>query len=429
MSPAGNTESLYGVINAGCDAVYLGGRNFGARAYAGNFTDEELKEAIRLCRIFGKKLYLTVNTLVKEAEFSDLYDFLKPLSDLPPDGLIVQDAGVIRFLNREFPSIPIHASTQLSVTGVYAAKLLKEFGVTRIVPARELSLEEILKIRNGAGVEVEVFIHGAMCYSYSGRCLLSSSYGSRSGNRGRCSQPCRLPYRTEKDGYKKERYLLSMKDLYTLELIPELVRAGIDSFKIEGRMKKAEYAAGVTAVYRKYIDRVKEGSFAGIDGEDEELLRTLYVRSALSDGYFHRRNGGEMISKELPGYLGASEETLTKIRENYLKSRPKLPVSAMIRLRSGEPCSLTLTLGEKDKRTIEATVFGERVMEAMNAPLSEEKIREKIEKSGDSCFAVKGFRAEIEGNVFLPVKALNDLRRNALSKLAKEVVKCHTVSM
>ncbi len=252
LSPAGGYKTMVGAFNAGATAVYLGGSKFGARAYAENFDRDEVLDAIVYAHLHGKKIYMTVNTLVKEAEFSQLYDFMLPYAEKKLDGVIVQDYGAARLIRQEFPDIELHASTQQTVTGVYGARLLKERGYTRVVPARELSLEEMRAIREKADIEVEAFIHGAMCYCYSGACLFSSVVGGRSGNRGRCAQPCRLPYRMDVNG--KEIYPLSLKDMNTVALIPELIEAGIDSFKIEGRMKKPEYSAGVTALYRKYID-------------------------------------------------------------------------------------------------------------------------------------------------------------------------------
>lgn len=254
LSPAGNYESFLGAINAGADAVYLGGTKFGARAYADNFTEEEICKAIFYAHLFQKKVYLTVNTLMKNPEMDELYDYLSPFYEAGLDGVIVQDLGVFMFIREHFPHLALHVSTQMTITGVNGAKLLKELGAERIVPARELSLEEIIKMKQETGLEIETFIHGAMCYCYSGQCLFSSILGGRSGNRGRCAGPCRLPYQIGTDKKNDVEYPLSLKDMCTLEILPDLIEAGIDSFKIEGRMKKPEYAAGVTSIYRKYID-------------------------------------------------------------------------------------------------------------------------------------------------------------------------------
>ena len=299
LSPAGNFDALKGAINAGADAVYLGGKSYGARAYADNFTADEICEGIHYAHVFGRKIYLTVNTLIKEKELDDLYHFMLPFYEKGLDGVIVQDMGVLRFLRHYFPGLLLHASTQMTITGPEGAALLKEEGISRIVPARELSLDELISLKQRTGVEIEAFIHGAMCYCYSGQCLFSSLLGGRSGNRGRCAQPCRLPYQVQAKSPRghalktslvqsegQSCYPLSMKDMCTIDLLPKLIEAGIDSFKIEGRMKDPAYAAGVTAVYRKYIDRyyqVKENF--QVSKEDQKLLASLYIRSETEDGY------------------------------------------------------------------------------------------------------------------------------------------------
>ena len=255
LAPAGNYESFLGAICAGADAVYLGGEKFGARAYADNFSEEEICRAVSYAHVFGRKVYLTVNTLMKESELEELIPYLEPFYLAGLDGVIVQDIGALLAIKEAFPGLELHASTQMSITGSYGAGMLKELGVVRVVPARELSLSEIESLGRETGLEIEAFIHGAMCYCYSGQCLFSSILGGRSGNRGRCAQPCRLPYRIGGDGKPgTEQYPLSLKDMCTISFLPKLIEAGISSFKIEGRMKKPEYAAGVTAIYRKYID-------------------------------------------------------------------------------------------------------------------------------------------------------------------------------
>ena len=241
LAPAGEPESFYGAINAGADAVYLAGDQYGARAYARNFTQEELISCLRYAHLFGKRIYLTVNTLMKEKELEDLPSYIRPFVEEGFDGVIVQDLGAISLLHEIYPALPLHASTQMSVTGTNGANLLKEMGVVRIVPARELSLEEIANLKKESQLEIECFIHGAMCYCYSGQCLFSSILGGRSGNRGKCAQPCRLPYRMVIDGKPgKECYPLSLKDMCTIEILPKILEAGVDSLKIEGRMKKPE---------------------------------------------------------------------------------------------------------------------------------------------------------------------------------------------
>ncbi|MGI6021018.1 MAG: peptidase U32 family protein, partial [Lachnospiraceae bacterium] len=283
LSPAGSFEGLKAVINAGADAVYLGGKKFGARAYAENFDENSLIEAIRYAHIFGVAVHMTVNTVLKEDEAEELISFLKPYYEAGLDAVIVQDLGAVEVIRKNFPELQIHLSTQLSVCGPETVNALKEKGISRVVVSRELSLEEISSIRESTGAEIETFIHGALCYCYSGRCLFSSFLGGRSGNRGRCAQPCRLEY----DAYyndiringKKEKYLLSPKDICTLDILPELIKSGIASFKIEGRMKKPEYAAGVTSIYRKYIDLFyRDPDNYRVDENDKKFLYDLFNR-------------------------------------------------------------------------------------------------------------------------------------------------------
>ena len=268
LAPAGSKESFYAGIRAGADAVYMAYEKFGARAYAGNFGPDDLTECIEFAHLYGKKVYLTVNTLVKEKEFAELEEFASSGIPSMSDGLIIQDLGVASFFREKFPLIPLHASTQMSVTGPKGAGFLKDRGFSRIVPARELSFEEIRDIYDETGMEIECFIHGAMCYSFSGQCLFSSVLGGRSGNRGRCAQPCRLSYRIAGSPKDTETYPLSLKDMCTLEILPEILDAGVCSLKVEGRMKPAEYVSGVISIYRKYLDLYLSENEYRIEKED-----------------------------------------------------------------------------------------------------------------------------------------------------------------
>ena len=311
LAPAGSMEALKAALSAGADAVYIGGSAFGARAYAKNPDAEELSEAIEYVHLRGKRLYLTVNTLLKEREFGALYRFLAPYYAQGLDAAIVQDVGVLRFLAREFPALSLHASTQMTFTGAKGFTVLEGYPVTRLVPARELSLEELRETCATCGREVEVFVHGALCYCYSGQCLMSSLLGGRSGNRGRCAQPCRMEYESAERGKK---YWLSPKDLCGLALLPELIRAGAASFKIEGRMKRPEYVAAVTAAYRKYTDLYssfgEEGYQAylrehpGLLEEEAVRLADVYTRGGFSSGCFVCHNSAGLMSVNRPGHFG-----------------------------------------------------------------------------------------------------------------------------
>lgn len=416
LAPAGNFDGLKGAIKAGADAVYLGGRLFGARAYADNFSEEEICDAIHMAHVFGKKIYLTVNTLVKEKELDGIYDFLLPFYEKGLDGVIVQDLGVLKYIREHFPGLELHASTQMSLSGSRGTEMMKEAGVSRIVPARELSLAEIRKIHEKTGIEIEAFIHGAMCYCYSGQCLLSSVLGGRSGNRGRCAQPCRLPYSV--DG-EKECYPLSMRDMCTLDLLPELIEAGIASFKIEGRMKKPVYTAGVTAIYRKYIDLYyADKEKYHVEEEDRKRLNALYIRSQVGEGYYHKHNGRDMLTITSPAYSGTREDLLDEIEKTYIEGHMQIPVLAQIFLEPEQPAVLLLQTGEHS-----ISCEGDMVQHALKQPLTAEKIEEQIKKSGNSLLEITQVSVHMNREVFVPVRALNELRRNAVARMEQELAK------
>lgn len=266
---------------------------------------------------------MTVNTLMKEQELHELYDYLLPYYRQGLDAVIVQDMGTFRFIRENFPGLPIHASTQMTITGAYGAGILNDLGADRVVTARELSLKEIAKIHDQVDVEIESFVHGALCYCYSGQCLFSSLIGGRSGNRGRCAQTCRLPYEVKREGQVlsggDDRYCLSLKDLSTLDIIPDLIEAGVYSMKIEGRMKSPRYTAGVVSIYRKYVDLYLAKGRKGyqVEGQDKKMLLDLFDRGGQTDGYYTRQNGRDMVVwKEKPAFREGNQPcsiTLIKI--------------------------------------------------------------------------------------------------------------------
>ena len=407
LSPAGNMECLFEAVSAGADAVYAGVEKYGARAYADNFTADSFIKALKYVHLFDKKLYLTLNTLIKEKEFTGLFDLIKPLYEAGLDGIIVQDMGVVSFVRRTFPELPVHASTQMSVNTPFGVKLLQKAGVERVVLSRELSLKEIRRIREETGMELECFIHGAMCYSYSGQCLMSSFYGGRSGNRGRCAGPCRLAY-TEPSG--KESHILCMKDLCTVDILDRLFEAGITSFKIEGRMKSPAYVAGVTRIYRKYMDILLSGTGNyRVDPKDRQELLSLYSREGVNTGYYERRNSLSMIAKDRPGYRREDKEGKTC-------GMKKKMISARCVIKTDDPVTLYLRS--------EGTAICEKgitVVKARNRALSEEDIRKQVMKTGDSFFEIKDLVTETDGDSFVPVSALNDVRRRALDSLLEKL--------
>lgn len=321
LAPAGSYETMLVAFNAGADAVYVGGQKFGARAFAGNFNEEELVRAINYAHMFDKKLYLTVNTLIKEEEFSQLYDYIKPYYEAGLDAVIVQDIGVLKFIAGNFTDLPIHCSTQMTITGEEFGKVLAENkSVTRIVTPRELNLAEIKKMYTVTGLEIESFVHGALCYCYSGQCLLSSIIGARSGNRGRCAQPCRLTF-SNAEQKVDNKHLLSPKDLCTLEILPEIIETGVYSLKIEGRMKKPEYVASVVAIYRKYIDRYLKNGKKNYKAaqEDIDTLKDIYNRGGFTDGFYKRQNGSEMMTINRPNHCGVKVGNVLDINQNIIK--------------------------------------------------------------------------------------------------------------
>lgn len=402
LAPAGNLEILKGVIESGADAVYVGGSMFGARAYANNFTEEELLEAIDFAHLRGVKVYLTVNTLIKNSEFSKLYDYLLVYYKRGLDAVIVQDIGVVKAIHEYFPSMEIHTSTQMTVTGADGVRFLSQFGVTRVVMAREVSLAEMKRIHEETGMELEAFVHGALCYSYSGQCLFSSILGGRSGNRGRCAQPCRLPYTVEG---KKDEYILSLKDMCGIKALDKLHDAGVYSLKIEGRMKQLEYACGVVKYYRSYID-----SMNPVTDADYDRIKALGNRCGFTDRYYFDHNGSDMVTYVKPNFVSNAEEPSPEKR--------KLSIEGELVLREGEPGSLTVKRGDV---TYKASI--EPVSAALKAPLDKKAAIDRINKTGDTDFEFSHIKAQIGENVFVPNGALNKLRRDAISGLCDKLLK------
>lgn len=416
LSPAGNFEAFIGAVNAGADAVYIGGSRFGARAYADNFSDEEITKAIEYAHLYNVKVYLTVNTLIKEREWDECISYIKKFYNSGLDACIVQDLGLISVFSECFPNMECHVSTQGFSTGLNSVLFYKRFGAERVVLARELSLDEIVTIKNNTDVELETFIHGAMCYSYSGECLFSSCLGGRSGNRGRCAGPCRLPYKFEG---KKEQYFLSMKDQCTLKDLPRIISAGIDSLKIEGRMKKPEYTAFVTHIYRKYIDLYNNNpDNFHVDSTDFEKLKHIYLRSEIGNGYYFKQNGKEMLTFDCPAYSGNDEAVMEFARNEFLSGYRRLPVNAFFSSFHGSPVSLTLTC-----KDCSVCVVGNEPQKSHNSPITAESIEKQISKLGDSYFFLSDFLFEMDEDCFIPVSELNDLRRRAVAELTKELTK------
>ena len=485
LSPAGSYECLKAAIAAGADAAYVGGTRFGARAYADNFSEEQLLEAIDYVHLHGKKIYLTVNTLLKERELSEeLYDYLLPYYRQGLDAVIVQDIGVLQFIKSAFPDLPIHASTQMTITNRLGAEFLEKLGVERVVTSREMQLPEVEEIARHTNLEIESFVHGALCYSYSGQCLYSSLLGGRSGNRGQCAQPCRLPYKME--GHKKNQYLLSLKDMCTVDMIPAFIQAGIHSFKIEGRMKKPEYVALVTSIYRKYVDLYMEKGEKGffVTQEDKNKLLDIYNRGGFHSGYYQTKNGKNMLCLERPNHAGVPALSVCNAQGRKVTSKALIAMNKgdVIELPNGENHTLAndvsigskidfitqqkqvfdknhilyrtrnegllqdirmsiigyeskervsgqliLSVGNNIKLTLQykhyvIEVSGEKAEKALNQPMDVARIEKQMRKTGNTPFEFEKLEIELHGEVFLPMQALNELRRKAFATLEQEIL-------
>lgn len=422
LAPAGSLKTLKAVIHAGADAVYLGGSMFGARAYANNFNEEELLEAIRFGHIHGRKIILAVNTLLKEYELGQLYDYLHPYYEAGLDAVIVQDMGVMEFVKTHFPNLPIHTSTQMTITNVEGARLLKEQGVERVVTAREMSLEEIQRIHDEVGVELESFIHGALCYCYSGQCLFSSIIGGRSGNRGRCAQPCRLSYEVLQGEKSLTGHhatpILSLKDMCTLPFLYELADHGVYSFKIEGRMKTPEYAAGVVSIYRKYMDSYLDGSRIPVEKKDIRALLELGNRGGFTNGYYYHHNDSDMLSGESASHNKSEGVLQDNIRREYVETELKEKIKGKLILNKECPAKIEVQYGK-----IKVSYQGDMVLVAQNRPLTKEVVTEKITKTGNTPFVFEKLEVTMDDDIFMPVNQLNQLRRGALEALEEALLK------
>jgi len=501
LVPVGNQEALQAAVQSGADAVYLGGQKFNARGRAQNFSNEQLIEAIKYAHLYGVKVYVTFNTLIKQKELAEAMDFAEFLYDNHCDAVIVQDLGIAAMIKKYFPRLELHASTQMTIHNLEGARMLEDMGFKRVVLARELSLEEIKYIRQRANLELETFIHGALCICYSGQCLMSSMIGGRSGNRGLCAQPCRLSYRLEKAGLNKtqevNRYLLSTKDLAAYPFLPELVKAGIKAFKIEGRLKRPEYIAVVTRIYRKLLDNIYEGDLPGYSLEDEEDLLQIFNRGGFCSGYYYGYDGKELVCTEKPGHWGVYIGKVVNVRDKWVdirleseleigdgiqfrnhyqndewgqevsrmqssdgrllnKAFPGNIVSVRIESKSKLPSKATVWRVSKKGQIEEATnqysdkygkkipvairgvfkkeqlplieiqdlngikgiAYGEqKVQSARKAPLSRQDIEKQINRLGDTPFKVDSLNVDMDDDIFMPLSAINELRRRAVSNL------------
>lgn len=478
LSPAGNREALVAAVNCGADAIYLGYTAFGARSYAGNFDDQQLREAVEYAHERGKKIYVTVNTLVKQCEVDDLCDVLELLCDCHVDAAIVQDLGVVRIAKERFPQLTLHASTQMTIHNAQGAALMKRMGLSRVVPARECSLAELKKMAD-VGVEIEAFAHGALCVGVSGQCLFSSMIGGRSGNRGRCAQPCRLPYQLE-DG--TSGYLLSTRDLMLIDRIPEMRDAGVYSYKLEGRMKRPEYVGVITRAYREALDAAQAHVPYHPSKETIKGLKQIFNRGGFTEGYAMEKSNAALMSWERPNHWGLPVGKIISLRGQLaqVKLTDDLHDGDGLQIRGKAETDLTYS-GKEIPRGQEATVrlnangakpgdavyrltdalqmkeireymAGERVMiplsgvfravpgelpelklwdadghtvcvqgtspvdAAQQRALTEEYAFRQLSKTGGTPYVMENLEVHSEG-AFMPASALNSLRRDALEAM------------
>ena len=437
LAPAGSYEALVAAVQNGANAIYLGGNAFSARAFATNFSREELKKAVIYAHLRNVKIYVTVNTLYEDNQFENLKDYLLFLATIDVDALIIQDIGLMHFVKKYFPDFEIHMSTQTSIYNLSAVKYFEGLGVDRIVLARENSIEEIKNICNNTDLDIEVFVHGALCMSYSGQCLMSSMIAKRSGNKGACGQPCRLAYKLEKDGKNLDSvpsYLLSPRDLCTLDNIGILIEAGITSFKIEGRMKRPEYVAVIVKQYREAIDvYLKKQELNDVNNRIIEM-KQMFNRGFTKGYLLHDNN---FMAKEYPGNRGIDLgtvvdydkkrkvvkikllnriidiELIEKAKTSYQKERIKNPITMHF---SGQINNYaTLKIYYQD--TIIEIKSNQVIEAATSAPLSKERIKNQLAKLGNTIFVAEKINIEFPENAFLSLKEINEMRRRAIDKL------------
>ncbi len=412
LAPAGTYEAVEAAVRCGADAVYLGGKVLNARRNAGNFSFEELKKATEYCHARGTKVYLTLNTLATDEELkNDVQCAVRDACLAGIDALIIQDMGVFRVAKMCAPTMTLHASTQMSVHTLAGVKMLSELGFTRAVLARELSLDEIEYIVKNSPIEIEVFVHGALCMCVSGQCLMSAMLGSRSANRGLCAQPCRLPFATE-GGTGND---LSLKDLSAVDYLTRLKEIGVKSFKIEGRMKRPEYVAAAVTACKKAIKNEKDDTL-------REQLRSVFSRSGFTHGYLTNELGRDMFGIRRKDDVTAAAPVLKELARLYDKETPRVGVEFMFCAYEGEAASLSAKAAGKS-----AFVLGEvEAQPAQNVPLTEEKVRTQLEKCGGTPFFIESIETDIDENISLPLSSINALRRAAFDKLYEELKRPYT---
>ena len=411
LAPAGNETALRAAVQSGADAVYIGGMKFGARHSAKNFTIEDIKKQTQYCHLYGVDVHVTVNTLIKERELNSVVEYAGELSDAGVDALIIQDIGAAKLIHKELPDMQLHGSTQMTVTSLDGVKYLEELGFSRVVLARELNKKEIETRCAGARAEIETFAHGAICMCYSGQCLMSSILGGRSGNRGRCAQPCRLNYTMlEKGKPCGNAYMLSPRDMALVRHLKELRDIGVSSLKIEGRLKRAEYVSAVVGVYRKYLDSFKE-----VEKADMRELHDAFSRSGFTDGYFTGNLGEAMMSHKNPGNENNSFTDEAKKRTQPDANVRKIPVNISGTMHKGEPVKISVFDDDGNFAEAVGTI---NVEKADYSPIGKQRFLSQLIKMGATPFEAKEMYADIDEDATVPIKEINSARREALDKLA-----------
>ena len=411
LAPAGSIDSVYAAVRCGANAVYLGSKAFNARRNAANFSNEELRTAVDYCHSHGVKVYMTLNTLVNDTELKTASEEIERACSLPADALLLQDLGLVRIIKEIAPDMPLHASTQMSVQSTQGVKLLEEAGFSRVVLARELSLQEIKEIRRQTGAELEVFVHGALCMCVSGQCLLSAVLGGRSGNRGLCAQPCRLPFGVN----GAQGHALSLKDMSVIENLAELSDAGVVSFKIEGRMKRPEYVAAAVTACRKSLEGEYSSELAGD-------LQSVFSRSGFTDGYLKGQRGREMFGTRRKEDVQSAAPVLKKLANLYDKETQLIPVGFALTCIENEPLSLSAKAGGR-------TVFSQSEtvpQTAVNRAVTADELKERVSKCGGTQFYAENVEIKCGENLSVPASAVNALRRDALEKLDCALAKHET---
>ena len=487
LAPAGSMESLIAAVNNGADAVYLGGSKFSARAYASNFDNEKIKEAVDYAHLYNVQVYITINTLIKQNEIEEAMDFVDFLYKVGVDALIIQDVGLLKRVKDKYKDFEVHASTQMSIHNGEGALFFKDQGFHRIVLSRELSLKEIEFISKDLGVETEIFVHGALCVCYSGQCLMSSMIGGRSGNRGRCAQPCRLPYKiiNKETNESKEGYLLSPKDICTIENVEDIINSGAYSLKLEGRMKRPEYVAGIVKSYREAIDKSLEKEKYD-SKKSKNMLLKLFNREGFSKAYLYKNEGKDMMAYNNPKNTGvflgvvsskgeiqlkedislkdgvstgndgfivskillnnkevewASKGQTVKLFPKNYKGNQKLYKTSDSRLldelkkdyedkylrKIPLKAEFTFKIGEPMKLSVNYNNIlfeaeGDVVETALKKPLEKEKVRENLQKSGDNPFKIQEITFTKFDNGFVRISSINALRRNVIDKITSNIV-------